>query len=352
MKQYKLYILSAACFLTACSTDYFEPGFEATDESGMLSISVSVADVVASDTISTRASESLGSTVFRKNDTIGLIILDGQNRVLADNVPYIYDGSKWNFCADNKEGKQPVYYDAEMNSYIVYFPYTSTANGCQSVDQIKKLDRFEYRSNQRSRDDYYNADVLVWTHTGSAIREINATMNHICTSFTFYHPKIKWKLVPTGESLVYEALQNDTMKTLKDFRIEYHIEGKDPLILFQDNKESDLTYHDSDNSYRYILPEEQKGTIKWQYTYRDITFRGEREIPEKATGTRFLHEETADMGDLPGLNMQISDLYCSLDPQDKNIGYVFPWDAAMVEANALEAKALEEGELPKGGATA
>lgn len=328
-KQIIPYILSAACLLSACSADYFSEPDQVTSpaDSNMLSLTVS-----ASDGLSSRSTEEGGVTTFNTGDCVGLIVLDSEGHFFANNIPYIYDSDSeaWKFHVDNTEGKQPVYYDAEMSTYIVYYPYTETADNCKSLDAIVGLPIFEYQTNQSSEETYRKADVLVWEDSVN-LRSIDATMWHAHDSFSL-NTKIKWTLVPLGkkneegekEDAVLEYLP--LRETLKDFSIVYKIEGEDEIVLLNDK--IDRTYHDNDSSYRYLLPPKQKGTIEWQYTYRNITFRGTQNIDATPTGKRYLNNEFADMGDLPGGNMQISDFYCRkdtvVDGDTIKIGYVFP----------------------------
>lgn len=210
-----------------------------------------------------------------------------------------------------------------MWDYIVYYPYKKEVDGCKNIDDIKSKKVFEPQKNQTSEDKYQKADILVWTSEGEALRHIDATMKHVYDSFTFLI-NIKWTLDPIKEEIPYQPMQ----ETLKNFKILYHFkeEEKDSTIILFDNDDAtkNILYRDTDGCYRYLLTSGEKGTITWQYTYRNTTFRGERDINAGTSGTRYLNHETADMGKLPGPNMQISDFYCSRG----NKGYVLPWDAA------------------------
>lgn len=329
-KQFIPYLLFATCLFTACSTGYDEPDSVTPGEREMLSLSVSVSDIESSDGLSSRSSEVGKSTIFQKGDTVGLIVLDKDNNLLVDNVPYKLDDN-WVFAGDSV--KQP-YYDAAMSTYIVYYPYKEEVNSCKTVDEIMSKDAFKPQENQNTEDNYRQADVLVWTSEGEALRHIEAKMKHVYDSFTF-RINIKWELVPTGEELVYQPMQ----ETLKNFTIEFTPDGGEKIILFDNDIEIDnddetrnLIYHAEDGTYRYLLTSGQKGKITWQYTYRNITFRGERDINAGISGTRYVNHETADMGKLSGSFMEIGDFYCSVtgevDGQEVVTGYVFPWDAA------------------------
>lgn len=320
------FILSAACILSACSTINNEPeGVTTPGEGDKLSLSVSASDIVVSNGLSSRSSDEGNITTFDVDDLVGVIVLDKDENLLVENVPYRYDGFNWSFAGD--EDKQP-YYDAAMSTYIVYYPYTETAGTCKSIESIARLPIFTYQTDQSTDGTYWQTDLMAWSSQGKALRSINAEMKHLHDSFTL-NIKIKWTLVPLGEDKVleYQALR----ETLKDFEIVYKIDDEDEEIVLLNDK-IDQTYHDKDGSYRYLLPYQQKGSISWQYTYRNLTFRGNLEnIPDVASGKRYKYYETVAMGDLPGGNMQISDFYCSVDTGEENkpkiTGYVFPWDA-------------------------
>lgn len=278
-KQFIPYILFAACILSACSAAFDEPDSVTPGKREMLSLTVNASDIVDSDGLSSRASEVGKSTIFEPGDTVGLIVLDKAENLLVDNVPYKLDddGYSWNFVGD--EDKQP-YYDAAMWTYIVYYPYKQEVDGCKNVADIKSKDVFKPLTTQNTEDNYRQADILMWTSDGEALRHIEADMEHVYNSFTF-RIDIKWELVPTGEELVYQPMQ----ETLKNFTIEFTPHGGEKIILFDNDIEIDnddetrnLIYRDEDGSYRYLVTSEQGGKITWQYTYRNITFRGERDI--------------------------------------------------------------------------
>lgn len=323
------YILSAACFLSACSDGYYnEPDPVANvGDSEMLSLTVSASDLVVADGLFSRSTEEGGVTTFEPNDSVGLIVLDKGNNLLVANVPYKYDGKNWNFDVEKAGEEKRPYYDGTMFTYIVYYPYTETADNCRSLDDIKGLDIFKYQQDQSTDGTYRQIDLMAWSATGEAYRSIKAEMKHVHDSFTL-NTKIKWTLLPLckeeeGEE-EYGVLEYQPLReTLKNFSIVYEINGKEKIVLLND--EIDLTYHDKDGSYRYLLPrDKQEGTINWEYTYRNVKFRGRQDIDTEPANKRYLINESADMGELPGGNMQISDFYCR---NEQNIGYVFPWDA-------------------------
>lgn len=254
-KQFIIYILFAACLFQACSTYYDEPDSETPGQREMLSLTLSVSDIVASNGHSSRFKEEGKSTIFLHGDSVGLIVLDKDKNFLVDNAPFVFDGSNWNFVGD--EDKRP-FYDAAMYTYIVYFPYKPDVDGCKNIDDIKSKKVFAPQKDQTSEKQFHKADILVWTSAGEAIRHIIATMEHVYDSFTF-RITIKWLLDPINEEIAYQPIQ----KTLKNFQIFFiPNEEKDTTILFDnDDATKNLIYRDSDGSYRYLLNSGKSGTI-------------------------------------------------------------------------------------------
>lgn len=313
-------MLFAACILSACTSAFDEPDPMASGDSEMLSLEVSVSDIVESDGTSSRSTEEGAITTFDGGDKVGLIVLDSEGNILVDNVPYIYDGDNWSFWSDNPDGKQLAYYDAAMSTYIVYYPYDKEVDNSKSVDDIKSKDAFAPQKDQTSEKQYDRADVLVWTSEGKALRHLPVELKHVYDSFSF-RIDIKWTLEPINGEVEYEPMK----ETLKNFKIEFTNNNDEKTLLFDNDDDSqNLTYCNEDGYYRYLLTSGEGGKITWQYTYRQITFRGERTIPAESSGKRFIHHEIAYMGKLPGPNMEVSDFYCIKG----DTGYVFPWDAA------------------------
>lgn len=157
------YILSAACVLSAYSTDYFEPDSptQIPDENEMLTLTVSASQPVTHDGVSSRAinEDDVLYTEFEKGDSIGVIIMDAARNLLVDNVPFRYDGTKWIFDADKDgEDKRP-YYDATMSNYIVYFPYKPSTKGIKSVKSLKELEDFKHQDDQHTKEKYLSSDI-------------------------------------------------------------------------------------------------------------------------------------------------------------------------------------------------
>lgn len=319
-KQITTYLLFAACFFSACQTDYDEPASGTSGEREALSLTVSTSDIVVSDEAVTRASDKGGATTFEIDDCVGLIVLDKDGNFLADNVPYKFDGNNWNFDADNKEGKQRVYYDATMSTYIIYYPYHPSANGIKDESGIKNLPIFAHREDQSDKMAYRFSDLMMWSFTGKAIKQITANLEHTRKSLSL-DIKVRWSLgLPKYE---YDILEYQPLKeALEDFEILY--QDGTPIL----NATTDITYHAEDGTYRYILPERYEGKLSWSYTYRGESFCGECTVStQQAMGTRYVGDTYAYMGESKGEKVEAFDYYCSKDIDGEKYGYVLPWDA-------------------------
>ena len=363
MRQYLTYLLAAICLLSACQSDYDEPGQQEADPGDVLEIRVAETVNTDSESGTTRSSEAGSSTKFEKGDRIGIIILDKNSRILADNVPYVYNGEKWDFDADNTEGKQRVYYDATMYKYIAYYPYTPQADVeiegnaektnqnvkalmQESVDgYFKGLPLFAWRDDQSKEEDFRCCDPMVWSQTGfTTSRSIKVELSHIRNCFVL-DPKVKWRLA-NGETIHYRprnyeiALTYDSNDIITATEFTADDTGFDDLFIYLGDyndptylkyydgvkdKRIDITFHAQDGSYRYILGDEDEYTFNWKYIYRDgKTYGGVQTIrPNETRNTRFIHDETIDMGYLMDDNVRKGDFFCSKN----RIGYPLPYDA-------------------------
>ncbi|MDE6536279.1 MAG: fimbrillin family protein [Muribaculaceae bacterium] len=371
MKHLFIYLLPAISLLAACQADYDEPGMPGANSGEALKITVEEIVNTVSGSDASRSAEVGPLTIFDEGDRIGIIILDENGKILADNVPYKYDGVRWDFDEDNTEGKARIYYDATMYKYIAYYPYTTQADvkiegnevatqtriqslTSESVDgYFEQLSLFKWRDNQNKEEDFRCCDPMVWSQTYDeglpSERNIEVKLSHIRNCFVL-DPKVKWVLA-NGETIHYQprnyevALVYDTINPqhsminatelsatdtgFDDFYI-YLGDYNNPVYLkFYDGIESsriDLTYHAKDGSYRYILGDGDEYTFNWEYTYRDgKTYGGKHTIRPNDTlsrSTRYFHDETIDMGDYTD-NVKVGDFFC----KKNDIGYALPYDA-------------------------
>lgn len=317
-KQIITYILLVAGLLSACRSDYldFEPVSDGSNQE--LSLTVRASDIVVIDGTVSRADDNGSSTVIAKGERVGLIIFDQDGRLLADNVPYKYDGSKWAFDAGNKEGKQLVYYDATMSDYIVYYPYDASADGVRDEDALKSLSTFAIRKDQSEEDDYRHSDLMIWSYSGKAIKDLPVVLKHVRNSISL-DLKLKWWYddLPSDNTLEYHPLR----QAMVDFKVRY--ENDDAIINVNDS--IDYTFRAEDGTLRYILPEGYGGMVTWRYTYRGETFEGGSNVSFLAKGVRYVQDTSADVS---YKKMEPLDYYSYKNINGQKYGFVLPWDAA------------------------
>lgn len=310
MKQIIPYTLLAVFLLSACQADDYEAMTGASDKSEMLSLTVSANDFAVTGGASTRAADNGKTTTFENGDRVGLIVLDAAGSIMADNLPYKFDGSNWNFDTGNSESKQPAFYDPSMHTYIVYYPYNAAANKTASVDALKALGAFTHQADQSTEDAYRQSDLMVWYSSGVSMKQITATLVHVHNSFSL-DAKVQWTLA-TGDEVSY------TPPTLED------------VIIYDKDGGQLSPYCAEDGSYRYILPDGYEGTLRWHYTYEEKTFGGECTISSQVTGTRYAQVKTVNAGEYLLDKAVPGDFYCSKETDEGNMGYVVPQEAVSV----------------------
>lgn len=312
MKQIIPYTLLAVCLLSACQTDDYEPTAGTSGESGTLSLTVSANDFAVTGGASTRAADNGKTTTFENGDRVGLIVLDESGNLVADNLPYKFNGSNWNFDTGNGEGKQPAFYDPSLNTYIVYYPYDAAANQTTSVDALKALNVFAPQEDQSTENAYRQSDLMVWSSSGKPMKQITAALAHVRNSFSL-DAKVQWTLA-TGDMVSY------TPPTLED-------------VIIYDKEGTQLSpYRAEDGSYRYILPNSYEGKVRWCYTYEEKTFGGECTVSSQATGTRYAQVKTINAGEYSLDKAVPGDFYCSKS-DGATTGYVLPQEAVAVLDN-------------------
>lgn len=306
MKRLMLYTVLGVCLFFACQQEELGEAGIATDAAG-LRLTVSASDFVPADSAATRAFDDESVTTFEDGDKVGVIVLDGSGQLVADNLPYTFDGTNWN--ADGTA----LYYDpAAVNyTYILYYPYDAAANGATSIEALKALDAFAVQADQSSEEAYRQSDLMVWSTTasGTALEQINATLTHVRASYSLL-PAVKMILDNTSQSAI-----SYVPNSLGD-------------VVFQDGKgEYIYPYRAEDGSFRYILPTDYKGTIRWFYSYEEKRYGGTWEPTTGVTAnTRYSRVEVLkDFGEYTLDKAQLGDLYCR-DAEGK--GYLFPSEAA------------------------
>lgn len=309
MKQAILYTLLGVSLLSGCRNE----DFGLTDvrpDRNELTLSVSASDFVSADGMDTRASDDGNVTDFENGDRVGIIILNKEGGIMANNLPYKFDGTSWKFDTGNGEGKAPAYYDPLMKTCIVYYPYNEAADECRSADALKALEAFAIQSDQSTEEAYRNSDLMVWQHDEGALESINAVLTHARASFSLV-PIVKWELAD-GSELSYAA------PSLED------------VVICDKDGEHLFPYEAEDGSYRYILPADYDGDIRWFYTYKENTFGGTRNVTGSESNTRYSQMETFDMGEYTADKAVVGDFYCVRDVAGQSNGYVIPQEAVSV----------------------
>lgn len=317
-KQFFTYIiLCTACLLASCSSDYFDFNSETDDPNEWLSITISTSDFVVDNGTASRSVDNGSSTTFDLNECVGITILDEAGRLLADNVPYKFNGSTWVFDDKNNEGKQRVYYDGTMSDYIVYYPYEKAADGVTSVSALKELPVFRH-TDQKDKEAYRHADLLVWTSTGEALRHLDVKLEHARNSFSL-DIKLKWELG------LHSEIESDNYleyHPLRQALIDFKVLDKDSIPIVDDD--TNLMYQAEDGTFRYILPDGYDGKVIWRYIYRGESFGGECDVNPDITGVRYVQHTSADIS---RDKVEQYDYYSSKIINGNIYGFVMPWDA-------------------------
>lgn len=312
------YILFAACFLSACRSDNYELIDSACDRSSdELTLTISASDIVVSDGIATRALDKGSSTIFMTGDDVGLIVVDKEGRLLVDNVRYIYNGNDWVFDAEKNIGKERPYYDATMWQYIVYYPYDPSVDGTKDENTLREKPVFDHQTNQSKEREYRYSDLMVWNETGNAMRHLPVDLKHVRNSFSL-EVKLNWELgLPSENYLEYHPVR----EALEDFKVRMISLENDTTVIL--NNHNDVLYHLPDSTYRYILPDDFYGKIKWRYTYRGESFGGECDVTAGG-GVRYVQDTSASVS---RDKVEEFDYYSIKKINNDNYGFVLPWDA-------------------------
>ena len=101
-----LLLLSLLSFMACNGDEKIDSGMVQQDGEA-LQLNVRVGDFAINDISNIRVTDSGSATTFENGDRIGVIVLDADNNVLSDNIPYKYDGSIWSLTAAMVKEKQP-----------------------------------------------------------------------------------------------------------------------------------------------------------------------------------------------------------------------------------------------------
>ncbi|MDE6310988.1 MAG: fimbrillin family protein [Muribaculaceae bacterium] len=331
-KQILAYILILTSILYACR-DIDEPLIAGVDDSNIISLNVTVADNVNSGDPHSRAIDKGMSTFFEPGDSVGLIVLDRNGDFIVNNAKYILsDNYNWKFQRTNN---RTPFYDSEMQTYIVYYPYDKSVTGanCRSAEDLLALDAFKHQEDQTSKAAYRSSDVMAWEWSDGPIKEIKAELRHLrnCVSLDI---SVRWTLLTEHprhfnnndnvEYYEYEEEENENEdedeegREIITFKIpnEAAIKDKDGNLL--------KTHQADDGSLRFILPDGYEGEVTYYYNYRDLMFKGSFEIQPSETGTNYFKYETVDMEVYTFDQVIVGDYYCK---NSRNHGFVLPCEA-------------------------
>ncbi|GHV57000.1 hypothetical protein FACS1894182_04770 [Bacteroidia bacterium] len=155
--------LASIAILASCAQDG-EPFIPTGDA---LQINVSMAGFT-SGSPETRTTDAGYTTSFATGDQIGVtVILNGEIR--HNNLPYKYNGTRWNPVAD----PAGIYTGV---TYLIYYPYSAAMNGKTSVADI--VAAFTPKTDQSAPADYAASDLLTGTSSLSGGSILSITLTH------------------------------------------------------------------------------------------------------------------------------------------------------------------------------
>ncbi|WP_106828918.1 fimbrillin family protein [Parabacteroides pacaensis] len=291
--------------LAACSNDddALPVTVQQPQAGDALEITVRADDFEPDGAADTRATDNGAVTTFENGDRVGIIILDASSNILADNIPYKYNGSSWSFDDANGEGKTPCYYNEEASTYLVYFPYSKEANNVKTIEGLK--DKFKPQSNQSTQEGYRASDLMTWSTTGTAQKTLNVTLKHAYASVSL-SPKVNYML-DDG---------NNTPCVAPSIKVSD--------VSLTVNNDIYIAYQTSDGSYRCILPVGTQGNIRCFYTIVGKTYNHTISISSATTNTRYV--SAPEIKDTYSLDQaRVGDFYCK---KEGGNSYLIPGDVA------------------------
>lgn len=319
-------------FLTfvACDSEEDIVSTEYLKYKDALEITVSANDFVSDGTNSTRAVDNGAVTTFENGDRVGIIILDGENELLYNNVPYKYNGSEWSFDSGNGDGKGSCYYHPKASTYIVYYPYNELANGCKSVADLKE--KIKPQTDQSKKAGYRASDLMICHHSSDVpLKYLAVQLSHAYASVSLV-PTAKY-ILDDGNYTPYKYLAmdiSDVSMTISD----------DVFV----------PYKAGDGSLRCILPTSfTNGDIRCFYTLdSDKTYSNTIRISRVSPNTRYtsapeLKTVTYNLSDA-----KLGDFYCN---RGGGKAYLIPGDIASLstpQKNACLGIVLKAGKDSRG----
>lgn len=319
-----LWTAACVCLLASCGSgsDSDEP-VEVQQPKPVLELSVSACDFVT--IYETGITESGDAINFQSNDRVGVIIIEGSNTLIADNLPYIYNGTSWTFdeqtaSSENTENggnpnKTQPYCD-DLNdktniTYIVYYPYKKEANGVTDVNGLKN--KFPFELDQSTEDAYRACDLMFWQSSatpGSPMKKLNAEMKHAFASVSI-SPQVRWELA-NNEEISYVSFLI--------FNVKFSVDVNNARTIY-------YPYQAEDRNFRCILPDGYSSDIIYEFGYNEYLFRFSISLPGRATANMcYVSIKSSYVGEYGLGSSRRGDFYC----KDKNgAGYLIPGDAPL-----------------------
>lgn len=317
MKMKQIYLFLSLALLCACSSDEELPAV-AQQPCPALELTVSAGGFITdSSTSGTRATDNGTATTFENGDRVGVIVLEG-GTLKGNNLPYKYNGSSWSFDAatagSESTGKSVYYYDNKATNvtYIVYFPYSTDADGVTSLDGGGGLkSKFIPKADQQSEAGYRASDLMVWTSgSGSPQKTLAATLTHAYNSVSLL-PEVHYTL-EDGQDFVHPSPAISDVNFIMDDKIVY-------------------PYKAADGSYRYILPSGlMNNSVRCFYTCDNKTYSKDLTVSSAGANTRYSSTQRVNAGTYSLANARVGDFYCK---NASNEGYLIPGDAISFPAN-------------------
>lgn len=313
MKTKHIYFFLCLFLLCACSGSDEELATVAQQPCNALELTVSAGGFVTDGSApDTRATDNGAATTFVNNDRVGVIVLEN-GALKGNNLPYKYNGSSWSFDAAQASGegsgKSVYYYDdkATAVTYIVYFPYSTTADDVTSVEGDGGLkSKFIPKADQQSEADYRASDLMFWT-PGSGIpqKTLAATLTHTYNSVSLL-PEVHYTL-GNGEDFIHPSATSD-VNFIMDDKIVY-------------------PYKVADGSYRCILPSGlTNSNVRCFYTVDDKTYSKDLTVSLEGANIRYSSTQRVNAGTYSLANVRVGDFYCR---NGNGEGYLIPNEATL-----------------------
>lgn len=310
MKTGLIYMFLSLVLLCACDGSDEELSDMAQQSGEALKLTVSAGDFVTyGDTPDTRAADDGAATTFENGDRIGVIVLDNSGNLLSDNIPYKYNGGSWSFDSSNGEGKSAVYYDNKATTYLVYFPYSTGANGVTAIDGIKS--KFYPKDDQQTEENYRASDLMTWQSPSDiAQKTLNVTLTHAYNSVSI-QPKVHYTLD--------DGQDTDFLHPAPAISDVYFVTGEKDIV---------IPYAAEDGSYRYILPADFTGDVRCFYTLDNKTYNKEFTVsastPALTSNIRYSSTQKVNAGVYSLDKARLGDFYCR---NSSGEGYLIPNEA-------------------------